>query len=62
VNSFSGLRADVIWGSANDYQGVFLWPDNTSASQGEGCLKPAEEGSGGDAPDLLQASGEKLTR
>jgi hypothetical protein len=33
VNSFSGLRADVIWGSPNDYQGVFLWPDNTSASQ-----------------------------
>ncbi|WP_375769458.1 RICIN domain-containing protein [Archangium gephyra] len=33
VNSFSGLRADVMWGSTNDFQGVFLWPDNTSASQ-----------------------------
>jgi hypothetical protein len=33
VNSFSGLRADVIWASIAPYQGVFLWPDNTSASQ-----------------------------
>ena len=33
INTFSGLRADVIWGSTSAYQGVFLWPDNTSASQ-----------------------------
>jgi hypothetical protein len=33
VNNFSGLRADVMWGLTNDFQGVFLWPDNTSASQ-----------------------------
>jgi hypothetical protein len=29
----SGLKADVMWGSTAAYQGVFLWPDNTSASQ-----------------------------
>jgi hypothetical protein len=33
TNSFSSLRADVMWASTNDHQGVFLWPDNTSASQ-----------------------------
>jgi hypothetical protein len=33
VNDFSGLRADVIAASSNAYQGVFLWPDNDSASQ-----------------------------
>ena len=33
VNSASGLRADVMWASTQAYQGVFLWPDNTSASQ-----------------------------
>lgn len=33
VNKASRLRADVIWGSTSAYQQVFLWPDNTSASQ-----------------------------
>lgn len=33
TNSYSGLKADVIWGSTNAYQQVFLWPNNTSASQ-----------------------------
>ncbi len=33
VNSFTGLRADVMWASTSAYQGVFLWPNNTSASQ-----------------------------
>jgi len=28
-----GLRADVMWASTEDGQQVFLWPDNTSASQ-----------------------------
>lgn len=32
-NSLSGLLADVVWGSTDDYQGVFLWPDNNSPSQ-----------------------------
>lgn len=33
VSSYSGLRADVINASTAAYQRVFLWPDNTSASQ-----------------------------
>lgn len=33
VNGASGLRADVMWASTAAYQGVFLWPDNASASQ-----------------------------
>lgn len=33
VNTFSQLRADVIWASQSAYQQVFLWPDNSSASQ-----------------------------
>jgi hypothetical protein len=33
VNVRSGLRVDVMWASMNRYQGVFLWPDNGSASQ-----------------------------
>jgi Ricin-type beta-trefoil lectin domain-like len=33
TNVRSRLKADVIWASTNPYQGVFLWPDNTSASQ-----------------------------
>ena len=33
TNIRSGLHADVMWGSTADYQGVFLWPTNTSASQ-----------------------------
>lgn len=33
INSYSGLRADVMWASSNPFQGVFLWPNNTSASQ-----------------------------
>ena len=33
VNHSSGLRADVMWASQSAYQGVFLWPDNASASQ-----------------------------
>jgi hypothetical protein len=32
-NLRSGLRADVMWASTAPYQGVFLWPDNASASQ-----------------------------
>ncbi|MER8235005.1 RICIN domain-containing protein [Streptomyces sp. NPDC094049] len=33
VNTRTGLRADVMWASADAYTGVFLWPDNASASQ-----------------------------
>lgn len=33
VNSYSGLRADVMWASTAAYQGVFLWPNNISSSQ-----------------------------
>ncbi|MEQ1558250.1 MAG: RICIN domain-containing protein [Methyloglobulus sp.] len=33
TNVKSRLKADVIWASTNPYQGVFLWPDNGSASQ-----------------------------
>ncbi|WP_322756117.1 RICIN domain-containing protein [Frankia sp. Cas3] len=33
TNLRSGLKADVMWASQNPYQGVFLWPNNTSASQ-----------------------------
>ncbi|MCL9795213.1 RICIN domain-containing protein [Frankia sp. AgKG'84/4] len=33
TNARSGLKADVIWGSRASYQGVFLWRNNTSASQ-----------------------------
>ena len=33
TNSSTGLKADVIWASTAAYQGVFLWPNNTSASQ-----------------------------
>jgi hypothetical protein len=33
VNHSSSLRADVMWASTSAYQPVFLWPDNTSASQ-----------------------------
>jgi len=33
TNSFSGLKADVMWASTARYAGVFLWPNNTSRSQ-----------------------------
>jgi hypothetical protein len=33
TNLRSGLRADVMWASTQPFQGVFLWPNNTSASQ-----------------------------
>src|SRR5215218_10499839 len=33
TNSFSGLRADVMWASTASYAGVFLWPNNASRSQ-----------------------------
>jgi hypothetical protein len=33
VDAATHLRADVMWASAQDGQNVFLWPDNTSASQ-----------------------------
>jgi len=33
VNTFSHLRADVMWASQSAFQQVFLWPNNTSASQ-----------------------------
>ncbi|MFB7378779.1 RICIN domain-containing protein [Kitasatospora purpeofusca] len=33
VNVRTGLRADVMWASADPYTGVFLWPNNASASQ-----------------------------
>ncbi|MGW2841736.1 RICIN domain-containing protein [Streptomyces sp. NPDC001493] len=33
VNAGTKLRADVMWGSTSSLTGVFLWPDNTSASQ-----------------------------
>ncbi|MEY2514790.1 MAG: hypothetical protein QOJ89_2148 [bacterium] len=33
TNSYSGLKADVMWASSAPYQGVFLWPNNTSRSQ-----------------------------
>lgn len=32
-NLRSGLHADVMWASTAQYQGVFLWPTNGSASQ-----------------------------
>ncbi|MFB6888018.1 RICIN domain-containing protein [Kitasatospora sp. NPDC056327] len=33
VNARTGLRADVMWASTASLTGVFLWPNNTSASQ-----------------------------
>ncbi len=33
TNIRSGLKADVMWASTADFTGVFLWPNNTSASQ-----------------------------
>jgi Ricin-type beta-trefoil lectin domain-like len=33
TNLRSGLKADVMWASTAAYQGVFLWPNNASASQ-----------------------------
>ena len=33
TNMRSGLKADVIWASQAEHQGVFLWPNNSSASQ-----------------------------
>lgn len=33
TNNKSRLKADIMWASTNAYQGVFLWPDNASASQ-----------------------------
>ncbi len=33
TNLRSKLKADVMWASTSPYQGVFLWPDNASASQ-----------------------------
>jgi hypothetical protein len=33
TNLRSGLKADVMWASQSAYQGVFLWPNNASASQ-----------------------------
>ena len=33
TNSYSGLKADVMWASTSPYQGVFLWPNNASTSQ-----------------------------
>lgn len=33
TNIRSRLKADVMWASTSAYQGVFLWPDNASASQ-----------------------------
>ena len=33
TNLRSGLKADVMWASTQPYQGVFLWPNNSSASQ-----------------------------
>ena len=33
TNSFSGLRADVMWASTASYTGVFLWSNNASRSQ-----------------------------
>jgi hypothetical protein len=33
VNVSTNLRADVMWASAQDGQGAFLWPNNASASQ-----------------------------
>jgi hypothetical protein len=33
VNVATNLRADVMWASPQDGQGVFLWRNNTSASQ-----------------------------
>ena len=33
TNMRSGLKADVIWASQAQHTGVFLWPNNSSASQ-----------------------------
>lgn len=39
TNSFSGLKADVMWASTAPYAGAFLWPNNTSRSQEFDALK-----------------------
>ena len=46
VNAATHLRADVMWASAQDGQGVFLWPDNTSASQLFALVYTGSSGSG----------------
>lgn len=33
TNIYSRLKIDVMWASTAPYQGVFLWPNNASASQ-----------------------------
>jgi len=33
TNLRSGLKADVMWASTQPFAGVFLWPNNSSASQ-----------------------------
>jgi hypothetical protein len=33
IENAARSRIDVIWASTNAYQGIFLWPDNASASQ-----------------------------
>lgn len=43
TNTKSGLKVDVMWASQAPYQGVFLWPDNASASQ-EFDLLPSGSG------------------
>lgn len=39
TNSSSRLKADVMWASTARYQGIFLWRNNTSASQEFDLLK-----------------------
>jgi hypothetical protein len=43
TNSRSGLKVDVMWASFSRYQGVFLWPNNSSLSQE---FKPINSGGG----------------
>ena len=42
TNSFSGLKADVMWASTAAYAGVFLWPNNASRSQEFDALGPSD--------------------
>jgi hypothetical protein len=42
VNQYGQLRADVMWASQDAFQGVFLWPNNTS---GPGSTRTARRSS-----------------
>jgi hypothetical protein len=42
TNSSSRLEVDVMWASTAPYQGVFLWPENTSRSQEFDLLRSSD--------------------